>query len=139
MAASVNKVILVMNLGADPELKYLDSGTAVGELRGATNRKYKTKDGEWKEETEWHSVVTWAKTAENCKEYLRKGSAVYVEGRLQTRSWEDKDGKTCYKTEVVAEMVQFLGGKSDGGGGQERAPRETYDHTKGGDDSEIPF
>ena len=143
MAASVNKVILIGNLGADPELRYTPGGTAVADLRIATNRRYKTRDGDWQEETEWHSVVVWSKQAENCKEYLSKGRTVYIEGRLQTRSWDDqKSGQKRYKTEIVADTVQFLGGKGGGGGGgYDSAPPPRSDNEappEMGDD-DIPF
>lgn len=117
--AGVNKVILVGNLGRDPELRYTQSGTAVCQLNLATTRTY-TKGGpggERVEETEWHRVVVWGKQAEHCSNYLSKGRQVYVEGRLQTRSYDDKDGIKRYSTEVVADTVQFLSGGSGGGGG----------------------
>jgi single-strand DNA-binding protein len=110
--ASVNKAIVVGNLGADPETRQVGSDNTVCNFRVATTSKYK---GE--EHTEWHSVVAWGKTAEVCGEYLKKGSSVYVEGRLQTRKWQDKEGNDKYTTEIVAQGVQFLGGrpKQDGG------------------------
>src|SRR5882672_8783341 len=111
MAASVNKVILIGNLGAKPELKYLPSGQAVCELRIATGETFNDKNGQKQERTEWHRVVAWGKTGENCAQYLDKGRSVYVEGRLQTRSWDDKNsGEKRYMTEIVAQNVQFLGG-----------------------------
>jgi single-strand DNA-binding protein len=114
--ASVNKVILVGNLGNDPELRYTPGGRAVCDLRIATTSNYTTRDGEKKESTEWHSIVVWDKQAENCSKYLSKGRQVYVEGRLQTRTWDDKEtGKKQYKTEIVAQIVQFLGGAGDRG------------------------
>ncbi len=103
----VNKVILIGNLGADPELKYTESEIAVCNLRVATT--YQQKGGE--KQTEWHRVTAWSRQAENCKEYLSTGSKVYVEGRLQTRKWKDKDGNDRYTTEVVAFTVQFLDSK----------------------------
>lgn len=113
MARSVNKVILIGNLGQDPELRHTSSGTAVCNLRIATNESYKDGDGEYVEKTEWHSVVAWARLAEICGEYLKKGSPVYIEGSLQTRQWEDQDGNTRYSTEVKArEMVMLSGGPS---------------------------
>lgn len=114
--ASVNKVILIGNLGAKPELKYLPSGQGVCEMRLATTDRWQDKNGQKQERTEWHRVVVWGKTAENCAQYLDKGRSVYVEGRLQTRSWDDKDGNKRYSTEVVADRVQFLGGGGGGGG-----------------------
>lgn len=120
MASSVNKVILIGNLGANPDLKYLPSGTAVCELRLATNDVYTDKQGVKQEKVEWHRVVVWGKVAENCSKYLEKGRAVYVEGRLQTRSWDDKEGIKRYITEIQAQQVQFLGG--GGGEGGARGP-----------------
>ena len=104
MARGIDKVILVGNLGQDPELRYTGSGTAVCNIRLATNESYKDASGEWVERTEWHSVVAWARLAEICNEYLTKGSQVYFEGSLQTRSYEDKDGNTKYVTEIKARL-----------------------------------
>src|SRR4051794_5721164 len=116
MAASVNKVILIGNLGAKPELKYLPSGQAVCELRLATNETFTDKNQQKQERTEWHRVVVWGKQGENCAQYLDKGRSVYLEGRLQTRSWDDKNsGEKRYMTEIVANTVQFLGGGGPGG------------------------
>src|SRR5438552_18974022 len=98
MGASVNKVILIGNLGANPELKYLPSGQGVCEMRIATNEIFNDKQGQRQERTEWHRVVVWGKTAENCSQYLTKGRQVYIEGRLQTRSWDDQDGTKRYMT-----------------------------------------
>jgi single-strand DNA-binding protein len=112
--ASVNKVILIGNLGADPELRYTNTGSAVANLRIATNEQWTDKNGERQERTEWHQIVVWGKQAENCGKYLRKGRAIYVEGRLQTRQWEDQSGNKRYTTEVVAQTVQFLGGGRPG-------------------------
>jgi single-strand DNA-binding protein len=111
---SVNKVILIGNLGADPELKYTPSSRALCNLRIATTDVFKDKSGQRQERTEWHRVTVWGDQAENCSKYLSKGRSVYVEGRLQTRSY-DKDGQKHYATDVVAERVVFLG--SGGGGG----------------------
>jgi single-strand DNA-binding protein len=113
----VNKVILIGNLGRDPELRYTQSGTAVATLNLATSRRYKDRDGSWQEQTEWHRVVAWARTAEVVNEYASKGRQLYVEGRLQTRQWEDRDGNTKYTTEVIAENIQLLGPRGSGGGG----------------------
>jgi len=99
----------VGNLGADPELRYTTSGKPVGDLRIATSRRFTNGAGEKQEDTQWHRVVVWGKQAESCQKYLSKGRQVYVEGRLQTRQWTDKDGNKRYTTEVVAERVQFLG------------------------------
>jgi single-strand DNA-binding protein len=115
MARGVNKVILVGNLGQDPELNYTDGGTAVCNMRLATSDVYRDRDGELVETTEWHDVVAWSKLAEICDEYLQKGSQVYFEGQLQTRSWEDRDGNTRYSTEVKAREMLMLGERGDGG------------------------
>jgi len=119
MAGSVNKVILIGNLGTKPELKYLPSGQAVCEMRIATNEVFNDKNQQKQERTEWHRIVVWGKTGENCAQYLDKGRQVYIEGRLQTRSWDDKtSGEKRYMTEIVANTVQFLGGGGPGGGGE---------------------
>ena len=109
--ASVNKVILIGNLGADPELRYTPAGRAVANFRMATTRQWTTKDGEKREETEWHRIVTWDKLAEICGEYLKKGSPVYIEGRLQTRSWEDQSGAKRWSTEIVGGEMKMLGSR----------------------------
>ncbi len=112
---AVNKVILIGNLGSDPELRHTGNQTAVCTLRIATGERRKDASGNWVDHTEWHSVVAFGKTAENCSQYLAKGRQVYIEGRIQTRKWQDKEGKDRYSTEVVANTVQFLGGgKSTG-------------------------
>ena len=113
MSKSVNKVILIGNLGKDPEVKYTPSGTAVAEFSLATNERYKDKDRQWQDRTEWHNVVCFARTAEIAGEYLRKGRNVYVEGKLQTKSWEDKEsGQKKYLTEIVASELVLLDGKN---------------------------
>ena len=116
----INKVILVGNLGSDPELKYMQSGTAMCTFSVATNESYKDAEGQMVDKTEWHRIVTWGRLAEICGEYLKKGRQVYLEGQLQTRSWEDQDGNTKYMTEVKAREMQMLGGRDEGydtGGG----------------------
>ena len=116
--ASVNKVILVGNLGKDPEVRYAPSGAAICNITLATSRNWKDKaSGEKREETEWHRVVFYDKLAEIAGEYLKKGRPVYVEGRLKTRKWTDKDGADKYTTEIIAEEMQLLGGREGGGGG----------------------
>jgi len=113
---SVNKVILIGNLGKDPEVKYTPSGTPVAKLTLATNERYKDKDGQWQDRTEWHNVVLWQRLAEIAGEYLKKGGKVYIEGRLQTRSWEDKQtNQKKYMTEVVASDLVLLGGRGESG------------------------
>ena len=115
---SVNKVILIGRLGADPEVRYTQGGQAVGNLRLATDESYTDKNsGQRVERTEWHRVVVFGRTAENCKQYLAKGRQVYVEGGLQTREWQDKDGQRRWSTEIKAQTVQFLGSRDGGGGG----------------------
>ena len=117
MAKSLNKVMLIGNLGKDPEVKYTPSGTPVAKLTVATNERYKDKDGQWADRTEWHNVVLWQRLAEIAGEYLKKGGKVYVEGRLQTRSWEDKQtNQKRYMTEIVASDLVLLGGRGEGGG-----------------------
>ena len=110
--ASINKVFVIGNLGVDPEIRYTETGTAVCNLRIATNEVWNDKQtGEKKEKTEWHRIVVWGKQGENCSEYLSKGRSCHVEGRLQTRQWDDSEGVTRYTTEIVADRVTFLGGK----------------------------
>ncbi len=116
--ASVNKVILIGNLGRDPESRFTPSGSAVCNVRIATTRNWKDKaSGEKREETEWHSVVFYDRLAEIAGEYLKKGRPVYVEGRLKTRKWQDKEGQDRYTTEIIAESMQLLGSRDGGGGG----------------------
>jgi single-strand DNA-binding protein len=126
--ASVNKVILIGNLGADPETRYLPSGDAVTNLRIATTDTWKDKSGEKQEHTEWHRISFFGKLAEIAGEYLKKGSPVYVEGRIRTRKWQDKEGQERFSTEIVADRMQLLGarggGGGGGGGGAESMPRE---------------
>ncbi len=129
----VNKVILVGNLGADPESRSTKSGSTVTNLRIATTERVKDREGNWNEQTEWHRVVCFGTTAENVARYLSKGRQVYVEGRIRTDKWQDKDGNNRYTTEVVARTVQFLGkkeGRQDDGGS--RAPATRYN-------DDVPF
>src|SRR5256714_4186898 len=128
MAKSVNKVILIGNLGKDPEVKYTPSGTAYAKFSLATNERYKDKEGNWQDRTEWHNIVAWQRTAEIAGEYLKKGRSVYIEGRIQTRSWDDKEsGQKKYMTEIVAQDLVLLGGgqRGDNAGGGE------HDQTSG--------
>lgn len=153
--ASVNKVILIGNLGRDPEMRYMPSGDAMANLNLATTDTWKDKNGEKQEKTEWHRVVMFGKQAEIAGEYLKKGSQVYIEGRLQTRKWTDKEGHERYTTEIVADRMQMLGSRS---GGSERMaqpadddapraaaapPKKPADGGKGGNfddlDDDIPF
>ena len=125
MAKSVNKVILVGHLGKDPEVKYTPQGTPVAKFSLATNERFKDKDGNWQDRTEWHSLVAWQRTAEIIGEYCKKGSQVYVEGRLKTDSWDDKEtGQKKYRTDIVVNELVLLGGRGsdagEGGGGRSR-------------------
>ena len=122
--ASVNKVILIGNLGRDPETRYMPEGGAITNISIATTEKWKDKTGDMQEKTEWHRVAFFGKLAEIAGEYLKKGSQVYVEGRLQTRKWQDKDGQEKYTTEIIAERMQMLGARS-GAGEPRSAPAES--------------
>jgi single-strand DNA-binding protein len=114
---SLNRVQLIGNLGKDPEIKYTPQGTPVAKITIATNERYKDKGGEWQDRTEWHNVVLWQRLAEIAGEYLKKGGKVYIEGRLQTRSWDDKQsGQKKYMTEIVASDLILLGGRGEGAG-----------------------
>src|SRR4051812_28004590 len=124
MPRGLNKVMLIGNLGADPEMKYTPSGVPVTTFRVAVSRSWRTPEGENREETEWFRVVAWRKLAEVCNEYLRKGSKVYIEGRLQTRKWQDQQGQDRYSTEVQADEMMMLDGRQEGGySGGGGAPR----------------
>ncbi len=130
MPKSVNKVILVGNLGKDPEVKYTPSGVPVAKFSLATSERYKDKAGEWQERTEWHNIIAWQRLAEIVGEYVKKGSKLYIEGKLQTSTWEDKQsGEKKYRAEIVARDLVLLGG---GNGGQ---PRESCGDRKGPPDS----
>jgi single-strand DNA-binding protein len=123
---SVNKVILVGNLGADAELRYTGGGMAVANFRIATTEVWKDKDGQKQEQTEWHRISLWGKQAEAVAQYLVKGKQVYVEGRIQTRKWQDKEGQDRYSTEIKADRVTLLG--SGGGGGRSQVDRDEHAH-----------
>jgi single-strand DNA-binding protein len=114
MAGGINKAILIGNLGADPEVRFTQGGQAVANFRIATSESWKDKNGQQQERTEWHRIVVWGKLAELCGEYLKKGRQCYVEGRLQTREWTNKENQKQWTTEVVAQQVTFLGGRPDG-------------------------
>lgn len=118
---SVNKAILIGNLGRDPELRHTASGKAVATFTVATNRSWTSPDGTAQEETEWHNIVTWDRLAEICQQYLQKGRKVYIEGRIQTRSWDDKSGQKRYMTEVVANQMIILDSPGGARGGEPRA------------------
>lgn len=121
--ASVNKVIILGNLGKDPEVRYTAGGDAVCNFSVATTEKWKNKAGEAQEKTEWHRVVLFGRSAEIAGEYLKKGSPCYIEGKLQTRKWEDKDGNEKYTTEVVGERLQLLGDRQNGGAERSAKPK----------------
>ena len=116
MSRTLNKVMLIGRLGKDPEMRYTTSGSAVTTFTLATNRFTKGADGQSQEETDWHTVVTWDKLAETCNQFLTKGRLVYIEGRLQTRSWDGQDGQKRYRTEIVAQEMNILDSRQDGGG-----------------------
>jgi single-strand DNA-binding protein len=144
----INKAIIIGNLGADPELRHTTSGQPVCEMRVATNESWVDKSGEKQERTEWHRIIVWGKQGELAAKYLAKGRKVYVEGRIQTREWQDKDGNKRYTTEIVAQTVQFLDSRGSGGGGGWDGPPPPADDDapasgSGSDgsfsDDEIPF
>ncbi len=157
MAKSVNKVILLGNIGKDPEVKFLPSGQAVANLTLATNERFKDKAGEWQDRTEWHNLVAYAKLAEIIRDYVKKGAKLYVEGRIQTRSWDDKEsGQKKYRTEIIVSDITLLSGRGEGessGGstGYARsgatasfdqrppAPAEDYGQSAEITDDDIPF
>ncbi len=136
----VNKVFLIGNLGADPEVRYSQNGTAVANFRIATTETWKKQDGSKEEQTEWHRIVAFARLAEICGEYLSKGSKVFVEGRLQTRKWQDRDGNDRYTTEIVAREMKMLsprGETAGGGGGGRQSDEPPWPEPTMGDD--VPF
>ena len=145
----LNKVMIIGNLGSNPEKRYTQGGQAVTNFNVATNERWTDRDGKPQERTEWHKVVVWGKQAETCEKYLAKGRSVYVEGRLQTRDWQDKDGNKRYTTEIVAQNVQFLSGGAGGGGGgsdsppppgdDERGPSAEQNFDQSFNDDDIPF
>jgi single-strand DNA-binding protein len=155
---SVNKVILVGHLGRDPELRYTPNNVPVAKFSVATNSRFKDNEGNWQDRTEWHNVVCWQRLAEIANEYLKKGNQVYIEGRLQTRSWDDKQtGQKRYATDIIASDMVLLGGRPEGaggGGGGERArgasanaaapapeaqPAPDYENSTQITDADIPF
>ncbi len=138
---SVNKAILVGNLGRDPEVRYLPSGQSVANFTIATTENFTDRSGTRQERTEWHRIVAWGKLAEVCAQYLKKGRQVYIEGRITTRQYDAKDGSgKRYTTEIVAQTVQFLGGRAGAAGAQDEAPSEfTAAAPTPMDDEDIPF
>ena len=143
MARGINKVIIVGNLGQDPETRYMPSGSAVTNFTVATNESWKDKQtGEQKDRTEWHRVAMFGRLAEVAAEYLRKGSQVYIEGKLRTRKWQDRDGKDRYTTEIIADEMQMLGGRGGGGSAPmstDSAPASAPPPPADDFDDDIPF
>ncbi len=145
----VNKVFLLGNLGRDPELRSTDSGTTVANFSIATNRRWNGRDGNKKEQVEWHNIVCFGRQAEVAGQYLNKGKQIFVDGRIQTRSWEDQSGETRYRTEIVCENFQMLGGKADSAGGHQgggyQAPASSKPHygnpasSPEPEDDDVPF
>ena len=136
----VNKVILIGNLGADPEVRYTQAGTAVATLRMATTERFKGKDGQVQEQTKWHRIVAWSRLAEICGEYLKKGSRVYIEGKIQTRKWTDQNGEEKYTTEIIAREMKMLSARS--GAGQDHGPDGPPPEPPGGysgNGEDVPF
>lgn len=133
--ASLNKAMIIGNLGQDPEVRYTQNNTAVATLNIATSERFKDSSGEWRERTEWHRVVAWGRLAEICDKYLKKGSQVYIEGPIQTNQWEDKNGQKRYTTEIKALTMTMLGSKgpSSGGGGD-----DSYNRGSGGSGVSTP-
>jgi len=132
MAKSVNKVILLGNVGKDPEIRSTPGGTMVANFSLATSDRYQDQQGNWQDRTEWHNLVAFKRTAEIVRDYVKKGSKLYIEGRIQTRSWDDKDGLKHYKTEIIVNDLSLLSGRDEGSGGYSRgasasAPAASYD------------
>ena len=137
--AAVNKVILVGNLGADPEVRYTASGSAVANFRIATTEQWNDKAGEKQEHTEWHRIVAWGRLGEICGEYLHKGKQVYIEGKLRTREWEDRDGNRRFTTEVIAFTMQMLGRAGKEGRAEAVEDRHPVEEPLSVPDDDIPF
>lgn len=142
--ASVNKVILIGNLGADPEVRVTGGGQKVANFNIATTERWTDKGGQKQEKTEWHRIVVWGPQADSCSQYLTKGRQVYIEGRLQTRQWDDKEGNKRYTTEVIAQRVQFLGNRPGERSSGDAAPTFDTDQTPSqdlgmGGGSDVPF
>lgn len=135
--AGVNKVILVGNLGKDPEVRHLENGAAVANFSIATSESYKDKNGERQTQTEWHNIVLWRGLAEIAEKYLRKGNQVYIEGKLRTRSWDDKDGVTRYTTEVVGDQMTMLGSKSDNAQGGDSSAKSMDNSSQSQSETQI--
>ena len=137
---SLNKVTLIGNLGKDPELSYTPSGVAVAKFSVATGERWKDQEGNLQEHTEWHNIVAWRKLAEICGQYLKKGSKVYLEGKLQTRSWDDKNtGVKRYSTEIIADDLIMLDSKGGSGGGSMSEPQAVQSEPQGAEKDDLPF
>lgn len=143
--AGVNKVIILGNLGMDPEVRTLESGAKLARLRIATSESYTTRDGQKVENTEWHTVTVWRQLADIAEKYLAKGRQVYIEGKLQTRSWKAEDGSDRYATEIVGERLQLIGGRPDGDNSQSKPAAQTaqpsapQSTSSASDDDDLPF
>ncbi len=135
----LNKAMIIGHLGRDPEVRYMQSGQAVANFTVATSEKFKGRDGEMQERTEWHKVVFFGKLAEIAGQWLSKGKQVYIEGRIQTREWTDKDGNKRYTTEIVGQEMVMLGGKGDGGGGGYSGADDYEPPSSGPADDDVPF
>jgi single-strand DNA-binding protein len=136
--AGINKVILVGNLGKDPEVRYLEGGTAVANFSLATSESYKDKSGNRVDQTEWHNIVLWRGLAEVAEKYLKKGNQVYIEGKIKTRAWDDKDGNKRYSTEIVADNMTMLGAKRDEGFNSTAANNTDQQGTKSAPSVQLP-
>ena len=136
--AGVNKVILIGNLGKDPEVRYLDSGVAVANFSLATTENYRNKEGEKVSQTEWHNVVLWRGLAEIAEKYLKKGSSVYIEGRIRNRKWEDKEGNTRYNNEILADNMTMLGGRSNDSS-QDIGFNQNTSKSEDSSENDLPF
>lgn len=136
--ASLNRVMLIGNLGRDPEVRYMTNGEAVANFSIATTESWKGKDGQKQEKTDWHNIIMFRKLAEIAGQYLKKGSSVYVEGKLQTRKWQDKSGQDRYTTEIIADVLKMLDGKRDDAA-QEKTGRQAHYEKSDGFDDDIPF
>lgn len=132
MARSLNKVMIIGNLGGDPEIKYSANGTAMANLKVATSENRKNKEGEWEERTEWHRILLLGRNAENAKDYLHKGSKVYIEGKIETRSWDDQNGQKHYMTEIIANDMLFLDPKDKSAGDNSEQPQQPPRRSGGG-------
>lgn len=134
---SLNKVMLIGNVGKDPEVRHLEGGSVMARLSLATTERYRDKSGEMQEQTEWHNIVCWRSLAERCEKYVKKGSQLFIEGRLRSRSWEDKSGQMKYTVEIVADTLQILGRKQDDSAAVNTQPN--IQEIIPQDDGDLPF